>query len=302
MRAHDDDLALLALAMRPGFSWAQTRLQIEQLGSPMAVLDAAYDGQLVVSDREGELRAAAEQLAKLSERGIHVAVIGGDDYPAALRTVHDAPPVLYWQGSLSPLDANAVAIVGTRAPSPAGAAFARDLASNLAAEQIPVVSGLARGIDTEAMRASLRAGGRTIGVIGTGHGVYYPRENAALQDEIATSHLLLSQFAPGSSATKKTFPMRNVVMSGFSSTTVIAEAGETSGTRIQARAAVKHGRPLIFSERVADSVAWARDLISTGYDVSVARSAAEAAQLVLQLHRRRSAAAADWSLGSLLSA
>lgn len=301
MRASEDNLALLALASRPKFSWASTRLQIEQLGSPTAVLDSSYDGQLINGERDAELQAVAEIVADLERRSIHVSTVVSDDYPAALRAVHDAPPVLYWQGSLASQDSNAVAIVGTRRPSQGGESFARDLAQLLAANEVPVVSGLARGIDTVAIRASLEAGGRTVGVIGTGHGIYYPRENSALQDELANEHLLLSQFPPGAAASKRSFPMRNVVMSGFSSATVIAEAGETSGTRIQARAAVRHGRPLILSAHVANTIAWARDLLHAGYDISVAADAAEAADLVLALHRRRDEAAHGMSFGTLLA-
>ncbi|QDE35600.1 DNA-processing protein DprA [Microbacterium foliorum] len=301
MRAPEDSLALLALASRPKFSWASTRLQIEQLGSPTAVLDASYDGQLINGERDGELQTAASMVADLERRSIHVSTVVSDDYPAALRTVHDAPPVLYWQGALSSRDNDAVAIVGTRQPSQGGEAFARDLARILASHDVPVVSGLARGIDTVAIRASLEAGGRTVAVIGTGHGVYYPRENASLQDELARDHLLLSQFPPGASASKRSFPMRNVVMSGFSSATVIAEAGETSGTRIQARAALKHGRPLILSAHVARTIAWAQDILKGGYDVSVAEDANDAADLVLALHRRRDQAAQGSFFGALLA-
>lgn len=302
MRASEDNLALLALASRPKFSWATTRLQIERLGSPTAVLDASYDGQLIETNREAELNAAESCIAELEEHGIRVATLVSDDYPAALRTVHDAPPVLYWQGSISPRDVDAVAIVGTRRPSQGGETFAHDLAHMLSEHDVPVVSGLARGIDTVAMRGSLEAGGRTIGVIGTGHGVYYPKENRALQDLIAREHLLLSQFPPGAPATKATFPMRNVVMSGFSSATVIAEAGETSGTRIQARAAVRHGRPLILSKHVAENLAWAREMLGAGFDISVADTAEEAVDLVLALHERRDRAAHGMSFGALLSA
>lgn len=301
MRAPEDSLALLALASRPKFSWASTRLQIEQLGSPTAVLDASYDGQLINGERDAELQAVAATVAELEQRSIHVSTVVSDDYPAALRTVHDAPPVLYWQGSLSNRDSDAVAIVGTRQPSQGGEIFARDLAGILAGHDVPVVSGLARGIDTVAIRASLEAGGRTVGVIGTGHGIYYPRENSSLQDELARDHLLLSQFPPGAPASKRTFPMRNVVMSGFASATVIAEAGETSGTRIQARAAVKHGRPLILSAHVARTIVWAKDILQGGYDISVAEDAAEAAELVLSLHRRRDEAASGASFGALLA-
>lgn len=95
--------------------------------------------------------------------------------------------------------------------------------------------------------------------------------------------------------------MRNVVMSGFSSATVIAEAGETSGTRIQARAAVRHGRPLILSKHVAENLAWAREMLGAGFDISVADTAEEAVDLVLALHERRDRAAHGMSFGALLS-
>lgn len=176
MRANEENLALLALATRPKFSWASTRLRIEQLGSPTAVLDEAYDGQLLNADRDAELARAESRISELLRQGIHVATVVDDDYPAGLRGVHDAPPVLYWQGQHDVRDRNSVAIVGTRRPTEPGAVFARQLARLLAEADTPVVSGLARGIDTEAMRSSLETGGRTVGVIGTGHGVYYPRE------------------------------------------------------------------------------------------------------------------------------
>jgi DNA processing protein len=302
MRAYEENLALLALATRPKFSWSATRLKIEQLGSATAVLDESYDGHLLSADRDDELRAAAARVVEWEAAGIHVASLVSEHYPAALRSVHDAPPVLYWRGTHSPSDRDAVAIVGTRRPSRGGEEFASSLARMLAEAGTPVVSGLARGIDSQAMRAALAAGGRTVGVIGTGHGVYYPRENRDLQDELSSHHLVMSQFAPGSPPTKQTFPMRNVVMSGFSSATVIAEAGETSGTRIQARAAVKHGRPLILSAHVAQSVDWARELLESGYDIAVAATPDEAAAHIVDLHARRDAAAGGWALGALLSA
>lgn len=295
-----DDLALLALARAPDFSWAKTRGAIEEVGSPTAVLQLQFDGQLLGDGFDAAIDAARAWVDQCNALGIGVASLWGEEYPRQLHSVHDAPPVLYWSGHHNTRDGDSVAIVGTRRPDEWGTAFARELATLLAHGGVPVVSGLARGIDGEAMRASLAAGGRTIGVIGTGHGVYYPPEHRALQDEVA-EHLLISQFEPGSNASKRTFPMRNVVMSGFSSVTVIVQAGETSGTRIQAHAAVKHGRPVVLTTRVVAVAAWAQDLVAGGYDVEVVSSPREAVAAVEEIHHRRGVALGGWEFGALFA-
>ena len=150
------------------------------------------------------------------------------------------------------------------------------------------------------MRASLDVGNRTIGVIGTGLNRSYPRENSGLQELLADKHLHVSQFHPDALASPKTFPMRNVVMSAFSSLTVIAEAGEKSGTRSQAGAAVKHGRPLIISRAVFQQTSWGRDLVDQGLDVTVVSNAQEALAAVRQVHERQSSHGANWAPGTLL--
>ena len=300
MEGQQENLALLALATAPGFSWARTRAEIAELGTPSAVLHSRFEGQLLGGFDEA-IDEASQLISRHMERGINVATLYAEEYPRQLRAVHDAPPVLYWQGGIEQRDSSSVAIVGTREPDGDGAAFARNLAGILAANEVPVISGLARGVDVAAMRASLDRGGRTIGVIGTGIGVYYPREHRALQDEIAAHHLLISQFEPGASASKKTFPMRNVVMSGFASATVIVQAGETSGTRTQAAAAVRHGRPLIMTRRVAESAKWAQDLIEGAYDIDVVADAKDAYDAIQRIQERQHAASVDLAFGTLLS-
>jgi DNA processing protein len=302
MQATHEDLALLALSLRPNFSWAKVRVRLEEAGSAVAVLDEEFDGQLSSGQRDAAIDSTYEWLKAQNEIGVQVSTILSPIYPTNLRSVHDAPPVIYWQGSLQETDIKAVAIVGTRQPTEDGAKFAQQLGRLLAEAGTPVVSGLARGVDSIAMRASLNSGGRTIGIIGTGHGKYYPAENRSLQDHIGQAHLLISQFAPGATASKRSFPMRNVVMSGFSSATVIAEAGETSGTRIQARAAIRHGRPLILNSRLVDNVEWARELVEQKYDVQVAHTALDAAGQVADLHLRREFTGQNWGSGELLSA
>lgn len=299
MKGQTEDLALYALATTPGFSWAKTRAEIDELGRPSAVLRARFEGMLF-GGYEDAIAAAENAIGGYAERGIRTATLYGADYPPQLRAVHDAPPVIYWQGEIREADASAVAIVGTRVPDAWGASFAADLAGMLADEGTPVISGLARGVDVAAMRASLGRGGRTIGVIGTGIGIYYPREHRGLQDRIASEHLLVSQFQPGASASKKTFPMRNVVMSGFASATVIVQAGETSGTRTQAAAAVRHGRPVIMTDRVVDRAEWAQDLLDRSYDVIVVSSPIDALEAVRQVQSRARMLDVDLGSGALL--
>jgi DNA processing protein len=119
---------------------------------------------------------------------------------------------------------------------------------------------LAAGIDTAAHTAALDAGGRTVAVIGTGINCVYPAANRDLQERIACVGLVLSQFWPDAPATKKSFPLRNATMSGYGRATIVVEAGETSGARIQARVGVEHGRAVILRDRVIRANEWAKAL------------------------------------------
>lgn len=161
-------------------------------------------------------------------------------------------------GHVQLLKESSVAIVGTRDVSDAGAARARNLAKTLATRGVVVVSGLARGVDTEALTASIQHGGRVIAVIGTPIDKAYPAENAALQAKIAADHLLVSQFAPGTKTFPGHFPMRNRLMAALSDATVIIEAGDTSGTLHQAAECVRLNRWLFIAKNVIDdlSLTW----------------------------------------------
>jgi DNA processing protein len=142
--------------------------------------------------------------------------------------------LLYYAGDLSLVKRKCVAIVGSRKVSAEGAARARRLARELAAAGVVVVSGLAEGVDTNALRAAIEAGGKTIGVIGTPLERVYPRENAELQRTIYRDHLLVSPFPPGAQVQRWNFPHRNKVMAALSDATVIVEASDTSGSLHQA--------------------------------------------------------------------
>lgn len=171
--------------------------------------------------------------------------IGETAYPANLREIQAPPERLYLRGVLAASDVLAIAIVGSRAATPYGLAVAERLAADLAARGVTVVSGLARGIDSAAHRGALRAGGRTIAVLGSGVDVIYPPENAGLARDIEASGAIVSQFAPGTRPLSGYFPARNRVIAGLSLGVVVVEAAEKSGSLITAGLAGELGREVM---------------------------------------------------------
>jgi DNA processing protein len=166
---------------------------------------------------------------------------GDSRYPALLGAIH-APPPLFVRGALVDDDALAIAIVGSRRPTPYGLAVAERLASDLAGRGVTIVSGLARGIDTAAHRGALAAGGRTIAVLGCGLDVVYPPENVALARTIEAHGAVVSQFAAGVPALPGHFPARNRTLAGLALGVVVVEAAEKSGALITAGFAGDLGR------------------------------------------------------------
>jgi DNA processing protein len=155
-------------------------------------------------------------------------------------------------GDISLVKKRSIAIVGTRGVSPQGAARARKLARELSEEGMIVFSGLAKGVDTEALQSAIRTGGRVVAVIGTPLDKAYPAENKRLQEEIYREHLLVSQFESGRRVFPSYFPERNKLMAALSDGTAIIEAGETSGTLHQAAECVRLGRWLFVARSVMD--------------------------------------------------
>jgi DNA processing protein len=166
---------------------------------------------------------------------------GDSRYPALLGAI-PAPPPLFVRGALVDDDALAIAIVGSRRPTPYGLAVAERLASDLAGRGMTIVSGLARGIDTAAHRGALAAGGRTIAVLGCGLDVVYPPENVALARTIEAHGAVVSQFAAGVPALPGHFPARNRTLAGLALGVVVVEAAEKSGALITAGFAGDLGR------------------------------------------------------------
>lgn len=181
-----------------------------------------------------------------------------------------APPQLYWSGDIDLLrQGPKVSIVGSREASDEGLKRARRLARSVIEASGIVVSGLAAGIDAAAHRGAMEAGGKTIAVLGTPLDVAYPKQNAELQALIARDHLVISQFAPGTKTSRASFPIRNRTMALLTDTTVIVEAGETSGTLHQGWEAIRLGRPLFIMESVANDgrLSWPREMIKYGAQV-----------------------------------
>jgi len=163
-------------------------------------------------------------------------------YPQRLKEIDQPPPVLYIRGEYLPDDLFAVAIVGTRRVTPYGRQITEELSSFLAANNMTVISGLARGVDAVAHQTTLKAGGRTIAVLGSGVDKIYPPEHRALADQILERGAIVSDYAPGTPPEASNFPPRNRIISGLSLAIIVVEAGETSGALITAEFAAEQGR------------------------------------------------------------
>ncbi|MGH3696542.1 MAG: DNA-processing protein DprA [Pseudonocardiaceae bacterium] len=263
MRAWDDReratlVALLQERSRPA-AWPDVVAEVMEVGSARAVWDAHHAQSLFDTETPDPIAEASRCLAAWRAAGLGVHTFRDVSYPAQLREIHQVPPVLFSRGVFRPGEP-AVSVVGSRRASDQSVEWASKLAAALVSAGITVVSGLAAGIDTAAHTAALDAGGRTVAVLGTGINRVYPAANRALQERIASEGLVLSQFWPDAAATKKSFPLRNATMSGYGRATIVVEAGETSGARIQARVGVEHGRPVILRDGVVRTNKWAAAL------------------------------------------
>lgn len=304
MRPLAERAALVALLReRPGKrSWPELTALVIEWGSAQRLRDTlSRPGEPMldlVLDQEAAEADGAEQAAsdivEWERAGLTVLTVLDHEYPARLRGIHEAPPLLFARGALLE-DDTAVSVVGSRKASPAGLDLARDIAAGLVDQGITVIAGLALGIDTAAHQATLEAGGRTVAVIGTGINQVYPAPNRELHQVIARRGLLLSQFWPDAPPQKHTFLMRNATMSGYGIATVVVEAGETSGARAQARMAVEHGRPVLLTDLVVDRNQWAKALVGRP-GVHVIDKAGAAVEVVTELRDARTKVAGRLAL------
>ena len=262
MAASIESAALVVLLRAGERPWQQYAELVEEAGSALAVLERERDETSRLFHTGGsdtELAPVVAEIARWEAQGMELVTVLDPAYPANLRAVHDRPPLIFVAGHYERADARALAVIGSRQATRRGLSAAVVLADHLVHAGYTVVSGLAAGIDTAAHEAALRAGGRSLAVIGTGLGRAYPPQNGPLQRRLIHSGAVISQFWPGAPPTRRSFPMRNGVMSGLSLGTVIVEASVNSGTRVQARLALAHGRP-VFLRRPLLEQAWAREL------------------------------------------
>jgi DNA processing protein len=245
-------LDLLTVALLPGAT-ARTVRDLRARGGVVLSHPEKVEGLLgeaalrAVRDGSAHARALAE-VRRAEAAGHRLVGLDDPDYPAALRATYDPPPVLYVRGTLVPTTpaVATVAVVGARAATPGGRAFARALGRDLAAAGVEVVSGLARGIDAEAHRGALEARGRTLAVLGSALDRLYPPEHEGLARQIVESGgALISEFPLGTGPRPHHFPQRNRVIAGLAQGVVVVEAKERSGALSTARLAADEGREVL---------------------------------------------------------
>ena len=210
--------------------------ELEATGLPAASAQAIALGN--------SLRLADEELKKLaSVPGVTLVSLGSNLYPEHLAEIYDPPLVLYVRGDARVLLEPAIAIIGTRHPTPYGLGMAERLSQDLANCGLVILSGLARGIDSMAHKGAIMARGRTVAVFGTGIDVVYPRENRKLTEQfLELGGAVISEFPLATGPNPHNFPLRNRIISGLSRGVLVIEAGEFSGTRITSRCALEQCR------------------------------------------------------------
>lgn len=186
--------------------------------------------------------AIEKQIAIMAHQNIRAVPYSDPSYPEMLRSVEDAPVVLYQKGGFLREDRYAIAVVGSRKPTDYGVSVAGRLSEDLASMGFTIVSGMARGIDSLCHRGALKAGGRTVAVLGSGLDIPYPPENKSLMEKIALQGCVISEFPPGTRPEKENFPKRNRLISGIALGTLIVEATDNSGSLITAEYALEQGR------------------------------------------------------------
>jgi DNA processing protein len=277
VRQHDDPrFYWFALQTVPGIGSRRYDVLIKRFQSPENALSASVVelrklpdfGQKLIDALKSKVdwELAERQLERLEKSGARLLTLGDDEYPDALRRIYDPPPLLFLRGSFLPEDEQSVAIVGSRTCTQYGRQIAERLAIGLVERGLTIVSGLARGIDSLAQRGAIKAGGRTLGVLGCGLDVIYPPENEALYEEVAESGALVSEFLLGTKPDKHNFPSRNRIISGLSRGVIVIEAGKSSGALLTAKHALEQNREVFAVPGNISSAAsvGANDLLKQG--------------------------------------
>ncbi len=250
----DAKLELLAFHLLFAAYPGQAALALKRFGSvsaalragPAAALEAGLPEFVCKSLRDGGiLERAASELEKIRKNGYHLLSFEDEAYPEYLKEITGPPALLYVAGRPEALAQPAVALVGSRRPSPYGLAVAEKLATELAGRGCVIVSGLALGIDAAAHWGALRRGGVTVAVLGSGLDVPYPRANRSLYGKIAEKGAVVSEFPLGTRPHALNFPVRNRLISGLSLGVVVVEAAGRSGALITAKFALEQDREVM---------------------------------------------------------
>lgn len=234
--------ALLRLLHIPGLGAAKVRRLIQTYGSPTEAFLAEGPELARLPYWEGrkKLNGWEEDLRMVERHGVQLVPFYAKNYPSHLLDIADHPILLYVRGNLLPIDSQAIAVIGTRFSTPYGMDTARSFCRALSQSGAPIISGLARGIDTAAHESALP--GRTLAVIGSGLGNLYPPENRALADAIAEGGAVISEFSMMTPPDRQTFPQRNRIVSGMSRAVLLIEAPKKSGAMITMEIAERQGR------------------------------------------------------------
>ncbi|MDP7384508.1 MAG: DNA-processing protein DprA, partial [Nitrospinota bacterium] len=245
--------AWLVLQTLPGITPEKLEKLLAAFGEPEKALTAPMSdfvrisGKKVLESLERDIPADIAKRIRREARkgGANIVTRENPAFPELLRHIIAAPGALFVEGTLQKEDELAIAVVGMRRPTPYGRRMARKLAGGLAERGFTIASGMAYGIDAEAHRAALDAGGRTLAVMGCGLGTNYPADHEDLRKQIAASGAVISEFPWNEPPRKYNFPRRNRLISGLSIATLIVEAAERSGSLITARLALEQGREVM---------------------------------------------------------
>lgn len=216
-------------AAKSGFSLEQLFHEPQLLaGKPFRISKATSE----LLCRRANIPLLLEEVEKIEQKGIRIYTAISKTYPRMLADLWRPPAILYAIGNLQQFPSKSIAMVGSRYVSRKGAAAAREMAADLAAQGVTIVSGMARGIDTQSHWGALEAQGQTIAVLGCGVDIIYPKENAELYARICEQGMVLSEYAPGTIPDARHFPLRNRIIAGLSQGTLLGEAGMRSGANI----------------------------------------------------------------------
>jgi DNA processing protein len=269
--SREEELYWLALKLVPGLG-TRTSLKLrDRFRTPQAIFrasrteleSAGVSGAVAQSVASGiSFEEGAAQHQKVAESGAEIVTLNDPRYPQRLREIFDPPILLFARGRVELLQSIAVAVVGTRRPTPYGLTVAERLSADLAHAGLTIASGMARGVDTAAHKGALAAGGDTVAVLGCGVDVVYPSENRRLAADLAAKGLIISEFPMGAVAFPQNFPIRNRIISGISLGVLVVEGAQYSGSAITAKLAMDQGREVFaVPGNITNKLSWGPNLL-----------------------------------------